>query len=123
MLIDAGADTTSAVRLTAMHVGSTVLFNGTPLALATLSLHEKKVNEEAATKEQLNTLEGIRRFLLQVEAVHAMSWLWHSDVPSIVDTAARRGRVGMTSTSLRMTLPTLRRRATRPGVVLAPLLR
>lgn len=46
------------------------------------SLREKTLLGENATKEQLNGLEGIRRLLLRVEAVHATSWLWQSDVPS-----------------------------------------
>ena len=118
MLIDVGADTTSAVRLT--HPTGKKAFNYTPMGIVTHFLRKKKVGGQDVTEEQMNARKVIRRLLLQVEAVHAMSWLWPSDIPSaIIDTA----KSAITSTSLRMTLPTLRRRAKRLGMVLAPLSR
>lgn len=123
MLVDAGADTTSAVRLTGTSgVGPTVIFNDTPLALTTRVLREKKfIGGKDATEKKLHGLEAIRRLLLCVEAVHAVSWLWPTDVPCIVPAAAEDSRkTKATSTTLRAMLPILRRRTRRrSGVLLA----
>ncbi|CAM9523436.1 unnamed protein product [Scytosiphon promiscuus] len=74
-LIDAGADTTSALPPPNME-GEVENFC-TPLTFVTRSLREKKVLGEAASKEHPYALEAMRRMLLQVEAVHAVSWLWN----------------------------------------------
>lgn len=109
LLVDAGADTTSAVRLTG--------WNGTPLAFAAVFLRVKKRGGENATEDQLQQLEAVRRLLLQVEAIHAVSWLWPSALPLIGAENARR--TPGTFTPLRAMLPILRRRARRSGVLLA----
>lgn len=73
-LVDAGADTTTSTL--SMDTSGGNVFLDTPWGRTKRSLAEKKVGTEAATKEQLQSLEAIRRLLLQVEAVHAESWLW-----------------------------------------------
>lgn len=100
LLIDDGADTTSAVRVAK---GSQVFFKGTPLAYATTLIRQQKAESggKDTTEEQRGRLEGVRRLLLQVEAVHAVSWLWPSAAHA-VDGASRSKRI---STPLRMMLP------------------
>lgn len=44
------------------------------LALTPLVLREQRIAGKHATEDQLHGLEGIRRLLLQVVAVHALSW-------------------------------------------------
>ena len=117
LLVEAGADTTSRVLKESRILDES--FCGTPLALATKYHDEKTVDDEPVTKEQLNSLEAIRRLLLRVEAVHATSLLWPSEVPVAVQ--AMEGTVSSrtTSTPLRRMLPNLRRRATRRVVLSA----
>lgn len=74
LLVDAGADTTSALRLTDAPGG--VNDHNTALAFTNKRLREKKVRGSHATEEQLYRLEAIRRLLLREEAAHAISWLW-----------------------------------------------
>jgi len=123
LLVNSGADTSSAVLVT--NTEGEVEFNGTPLTCATSALREKKIAGKDATEEQLYRLEGIRRLLLQVEAVHAVSFLWPVDIPSMIGTAVAEGtsRKVVTSTPLRMMMPILRRRAQRPRMLLAAPLR
>lgn len=105
LLIDAGANTTSNVRLTNPRDG--VYFDGKPLDIATTLLLLKQVGGGTdATEEQLLQLEGVRRLLLTVEAVHATSWLWQNDIPSIV--RCTRTTIATPTTSRRK-LPLLRR--------------
>lgn len=68
MLIDAGADTTAAVRVT--NVAGAVYFCGTTLAYASQCLREKNVQGKEATDEELHKLEAVRHLLLRIEAVH-----------------------------------------------------
>lgn len=125
LLVDAGADTTSAVRATDGGTGVAHNYYGTPLAYITKCLREKKIREFDATEEQLHRLEAARRLLLREEAVHAVSWLWHSDVPPVIQAVGDTSRATRTtaagSTQLGLMLPILRRR--RRGTLLAPLLR
>lgn len=92
LLIDAGADTTSAVRI--RHVPGA---SDTPLALTERYLSARNVNGRPATAEQMCKLEAIRRLLLQVPAVRAVSWLWPVDAnadapaPAAVSPAAGGG--------------------------------
>lgn len=121
MLIDAGADTTSALRVT--NVGGDIFFCGTPLAYACKCLREKEVGGKDATEKELRRLETARRLLLRVEAVRAASWLWRAD-DSIAQLGGHgAGKASATSTPLRVMLPMLRRRARRRGLVMAPLFR
>ena len=119
MVIDAGAD--AALRLT----GSSL--NLTPLELTTGMLRTKKtvITGEDLTEEELHKLEGLRRLLLRVEAVHAVSWLWPADIPiaAVRTTEAASRRAGKTSTPLTRMLPLLRRRARRPRLLLDALCR
>ncbi|CAN0069729.1 unnamed protein product, partial [Hapterophycus canaliculatus] len=80
-LLDAGADTASVLRVT--DPMGRFLFSGTPLSWATRCLHGKEVDGEPATEEQLQRLKGVRRLLMRAEAVHAISWLWRSDVLAV----------------------------------------
>lgn len=112
-LVDAGADTASAV--------GTVNF--TPLDVTLTYIRGKVINSKEATERQLNRLEAIRRLLLRVEAVHAVSWSWAStSAPAVVHAAEGSGRKRAASGSVRMMMPVLRQRARR-GVLLAPLFR
>ena len=123
LLIDAGADTTSVVRLTEDAPNGSLELNDTPLTATIHQLREKKVRGNDATEEQLNSLEGIRQLLLQVEAVHAVSWLWHNDNPLIGRTTEDLPEAEIVSTPLRTMLLLLSRRARRRGVLLAALFR
>ncbi|CAM9653113.1 unnamed protein product [Ectocarpus sp. 8 AP-2014] len=75
-LIDARADTKSTVLVTKS--GEWTTSRDTPLGFATRSLRQNKVGGKNATEEQLRSLKAIHRLLSQVEAVHAVSWLWRS---------------------------------------------
>ncbi|CAM9443887.1 unnamed protein product [Ectocarpus fasciculatus] len=120
LLVDAGADTTSAVRVTDSQ--GEVKFNDTPLAITTSYLREKIVAEgKPATEEHLHRLEAIRRLLLRVEAVHAVSWLWPSDAP-FIGHATRSGPMPLLSAPRPM-LPILKRRTKRRSVLVATFLR
>ncbi len=120
LLVDAGADTSWAVRLTDKK--GRVKFNDTPLALTELYLRQKKICGKDATEAQLKNLEAIRRLLLRVEAVHAASWRWHNEIPPAVhSTTEDKTKTKIASAPLVAMLPILRRRATRRDVVLAAL--
>lgn len=103
LLIDSGADTALLGASTESGPGRVLKAN--PSALMTL---------------QLRTLEAIRRLLLQVEAIYAVSWVWPEGGPGIVEelqgtrthVAPKRGerQLGM--------IPLIRRRRTRRRDVL-----
>ena len=109
LLVDAGADTTSPLRVIGRE--GEIIFSDTPLALVNRAIHEKVVSRRDATEEQMNRLEAVRRLLLRAKAVHAISWLWRKPVPTAVG-----GRVESTSRTdaasipLGRILPTLRQR-------------
>ncbi len=126
LLIDAGADPSSAVEVKNSTGG--LFFKGTPLGYTIGVLVLKyKVQGQDATEDQRNRLTAIRRLLLRVEAVHAASWLWPSDAPSVGHATGRGTTTAemapSTGASLRSMLPILRQRARRPRVLLAPLFR
>ena len=121
LLVDAGADTTSTFPV--KDPEGNLVFHNKPLALATDMLREKREGGQDATEEQLNKLKLIRRLLLRVDAVYAVSWQWPENAPSIVPTARSRDRTNNTSTPLRAMLPLLRRRAARRGLPWATLFR
>lgn len=124
-LLDAGVDTTMGVHIS-YKVGS-VTYNETPLTYTTRSIGKLTADGKDSNEEKLQKLEAIRRLLLQVGAVHAVSWLWLGDVSSIDANGAERTRQAKmpptAGTVLRLMLPILRRRARRPGVLLAALWR
>ncbi|CAN0444442.1 unnamed protein product, partial [Hapterophycus canaliculatus] len=70
MLLDAGARCDSP--------GSGLLKGATALGL-TLRKLELMSPEEDRAKDRRRRLEGLRRLLLQVDAIYAVSWLWPSD--------------------------------------------
>ena len=117
LLVEAGADTTSAAHFFVTSEQE-VVSHETSLDTANRCLRTKKVDGKDATEEQLNGLEGIRRLLLRVQAVHAVSWLWPNGIPRNISAAQgpRGGRIN--STPLRMMLPVLRRGARRKSAVL-----
>ena len=118
LLVDTGADTASTGTVVIGTPGAEVISHLSPLDATNHNLREKKVGREDATEEQLHGLEGVRRLLMRVDAVHAVSWLWHNAVP-IIERAPETPRRGMTaSTSLTMMLPALRRRTSRRRRVL-----
>ncbi|CAM9752314.1 unnamed protein product [Ectocarpus fasciculatus] len=123
MLIDAGADARSAIRITER---GKVLFDETPLAFTNRTIQEGKVAGKPATKEQLQRLEAARRLLLRVEAIHAASWLWIRHVPSNntrKEEKARRASRKASSRPLALMVPLMRRRAVARRVLFAPLWR
>lgn len=122
LLVDAGVDTKAAVRIIDIRLGEE--FYSTMLNLTNRSLREKRVNGKDTTEAQLSGLEGTRRLLLRVGAVHAVSWLWCDERALITGAAhdVRKSKI-TTSTPLSMMLPMLRRRATRPDVLLGSLFR
>ena len=124
LLVDAGADSTSPVPIKTP-TGS-VLFLHTPLAFVVNHLACKQIQGKDATEGQLHALEAIRRLLLQVEAVHAVSWLWPNHAAAIAGTTdgSRRGSTASTVGSpLSRVLPTLRLSATGQRVRWAALVR
>lgn len=119
MLVDAGADTRSAVAIT-NGISGMVVFNETPLALTRSILGQKTIAGRDATEEQLNGLEGIRRLLLRVQAVHAVSWLWLSQAPP---PAVGGGKNATTLAPLAVLSPIVERRVARRGALLTALFR
>ena len=115
-LIDAGADTSSTCRVKNY---DDVIFYNTPLTFTRRLLREKQlIRGKVFTEGKLRRLEAIRRLLLRVEAVHAVSWLWANVAAGDASKTGRATPIPLTST-----LPILRRRARRPGIVLSPLFR
>lgn len=118
LLIDAGADVRRSVLI--KDVTGRVVFNDTPLVFTTRRIHEKKSGLVDATAKQLHGLEGIRRLLLLVEAVYAVSWLWpNAAAPTIGRTTEGKNGAKPTGTAL----PVLVQRTRRRRVLLASLLR
>lgn len=123
-LIDAGADTTSAVRVTKS--GEWTTSQDTPLGFASRSLRQNKIAGKSATEEQLRSLKAIHRLLSQVEAVHAVSWLWQSGGPSIGHAVGASSKMKLTTPEPPLKpMPTvfLRNRVEKRGVVLQALCR
>lgn len=124
MLIDAGAYTDSVVRLE--NPLGVEFFRGTPLTFLENYANDKR--KAGASEETSNMLEAIRRLLLRVDAVHALSWLWHSsDTSAMSHAAASKAMTKKAPTTAKMPLIRmlliLRRRAKRRNVVLASLLK
>ncbi|CAM9884700.1 unnamed protein product [Pylaiella littoralis] len=132
LLIDAGADTASAVRH--LDESGEVVFNDTPLAYTVDSLSRRtdELNNGTDTSEndaflrkhyaitgkydvgeKLRRLESIHRLLLQVDAVHAISWLWPGDVPAIAH--ASEGPRTTKAAPTQLTQLTVMLRVTRRG--------
>ncbi|CBJ32400.1 EsV-1-199 [Ectocarpus siliculosus] len=106
LLVEAGADTTSTVPID----GLPGTDNITPMGLTMLLLHD--LGTEPLTEEQLNALEAIHRLLLRVEALHAVSWLWSSDICNCTySTAQGTDRTTSKSTAGTPLVLTMRQRA------------
>lgn len=118
LLIDAGADSTSAFRMT-NPVGALI---ETPLSLITFFIEEKMIEGLPAAEKQLQRLGAVRRLLLQAEAVHAVSWLWARVAAPTADAGAAKRRP-TSRRPLAAVLPILKRRTRRQGVLLAALFR
>lgn len=113
LLLDAGADETLGSR----HVQFGEVSNETALAITDRYLDRKSVRKgEIATEKQLNQLQGIRRMILRVEAIRAISWLWPSNIaPSQQDHAATKeppggGPAPIRSTALAQVVRMIRHR-------------
>lgn len=119
LLVDAGADVMSTIRLT--DDSGEVIFNDTPLAFVSYSRLQLVVDNDAPD-ERMQRLEATRRLLLQVDAIHAISCLWPGGIPARAH-AAKRSRWPSTSPSLTVMLPIIRRRASKPGALLVALYR
>lgn len=122
-LIDAGADATPPVRV--QNIEGDIYFCGTLLAYTNNCLREKEVHGKDATQEQLEWMEAVRRMLLRLDAIHAVSWLWPADARSAQRAEEHDASEAKETvvTPLGVLLPVLRRRARRRGLVMAPLLR
>lgn len=120
LLIDAGADTTSAAPFES--TGNLVVYNDTPLEYASRILHEEAIGGKPTTEEQLNALEGMRRLLLRVDAVHAVSWSWPSEVSCICHATAEDSN-GTPNTRSMLPTSILGQRARRRGAILATMFR
>lgn len=119
LLVDAGADTTSAVRVTGIR--SEVLSNATPLDLTNYILRQRK--RGFSTEEQLNRFEAVRRLLLPVDAAHAISCLWPRDFRPITNTQEAAHRTKTPSAPLIIMVQIIRQRASRRRVLLTALFR
>lgn len=82
LLLDAGADERLVSRVVCVCT-SGVIRDETPLMLTTRYLAGKILKEEPAGEEAMHRLEAIRRLLLRVDAIRAVSWLWPSNFPRI----------------------------------------
>lgn len=128
MLVDAGADTTSVLVLPDAP-GGQPQHTPKPLSLVSgnivqLTLQEL-VGSGESTEVERYRLAGIRRLLLQVEAVHAISWSWPSVGTPVISCLGEDASGGgmTTSTPLRIMLPVLRRRSGRRSVLSAAMAR
>lgn len=122
LLVDAGMDTATPIRI-ALAPGGRVYEDALLLDHANRRLRENNIGGRDATQEQLTGLEGIRRLLMRVEAVHAVSWLWSADSASTARAARAARKCKTPSPSVVNTLPILRRRAAKPGLLLRPMFR
>eukprot|EP00752_Nemacystus_decipiens_P007967 g7120.t1 len=122
-LLDAGVDANTGVHAS-VNVGTCA---DTILDYTVDFISELTAGGEDANEDRLHKLEEIRRMLLQAEAVHAASWLWLRDGASYwADGVERTRQIETTSAAggpLELTLPILRRRAGRRGVLVAALRR
>ncbi|CAN0031393.1 unnamed protein product, partial [Ectocarpus sp. 12 AP-2014] len=114
LFLDAGADTASTVRIA--NEEGVQIFSGTPLAYTTWLLRVQQAQAIDSTKGQPCSLEAVRRMLLQLEAIRAVSWCWQSDASSSIERAVLDGTPRAeskltTDPPLGLTLPGTRRRA------------
>lgn len=120
MLLDAGLDTGISVE------------DGVSFTNDLIRQREEEADYNPMDKKELG-LQGIRRLLMQAEAVHAASWRWpmrlNGSVWRSASTAAATAASTTTTTTttssaqLRRMQPILRRRSTKPSALLASLFR
>ena len=73
-LIDSGA--TTAFTFTRLDYDGNFMYQTTTLDMATTLLREKQSSGKMFTQPQMYGLRGMRRLLMQVDAVRALSWGW-----------------------------------------------
>ncbi|AAK14613.1 unnamed protein product [Ectocarpus sp. 4 AP-2014] len=73
-LIDAGA--TAAFTFTRLDYDGNFMHQTTALDMVTTLLREKRSGGTFFTQQQMYALRGMRQLLMQVDAVHAVSWGW-----------------------------------------------
>ena len=122
LLIDAGADTTASYSI--LDKGGQEVLRLTPLVMTEQYISKKGTREKTLMEKDLRGLEAIRRLLMQVEAVRAVSWLWRAP-PSVCDRGAEplderneTTPAAAAATPIVMMLPLMRRRAVRRGMAL-----
>ncbi|CAM9339061.1 unnamed protein product [Ectocarpus sp. 12 AP-2014] len=103
LLVDAGADTTAANRVTGKK-GQATAATTQLTAMECLLLLEKKAKGD--TGEQPHNIQATFRLLLQVEAAHAISWVWPTG-SHCVDRPPRGQK--RAEAPVRLTLPMTRR--------------
>lgn len=111
LLVDAGADTTSAIGV---QWGDSEPFESTP-AQCLQTAFDADSTESGIVEEHLGALKGILRIFQQVPAVHATSWLWPK--------GAAKGKRVKKSSVFAIVLPILKKRAKKRHVLLAALTR
>ena len=120
LLVDAGVDAESPIRLTDDE--GRIFFNDTPLIATVGGLIRKTVLQgKEATEDQIHSLTATSRLLLRLEAVHAASWLWTRRRPSSARNAPAAG--GTERAPVPSVLSILRQRTRRPRVLLAAIFR
>lgn len=82
----------------------------------------RRESNRQAAEGQLHKLEAARRLLVQVHAVHAISWSWSCDALALPGVEEVKNKTGPTSSTLLTAMPpVLRRRSERPRMFLAAL--
>ncbi|CAM9872799.1 unnamed protein product [Ectocarpus fasciculatus] len=89
LFLDAGADTSSTFRI--VNKEGVEVFSGTPLAYTTWFLRLPEAQGTDSTEGRVCGLEAVRRMLLQLEAIHAVSWCWPGDASASIEQAAQDG--------------------------------
>lgn len=103
-----------------------MIFDDSPMNYIARVVREQRISGQDATEEQMHRLEAMRRLLLRVMAVHAVSWLWPSHVSSSAGCAVdglSGTKTASQSTQPAPMLPIMRRRAARRSVALPALFR
>ncbi|CAM9194041.1 unnamed protein product [Ectocarpus sp. 8 AP-2014] len=85
-LIDAGA--TTAFTFTRLDYDGNFMYQTTALDMATTLIREKQSGGKIFTQEQVYGLRGIQQLLMQVDAIHSVSWGWTSSSAATAATAA-----------------------------------
>lgn len=127
LLIDAGADTTASFEVLDMERGSVVSRYPLVAVVEQYISDKTAANDREFTEEELQGLEAIRRVLMQADAIHAVSWLWHAP-PSVFGRAVEpvgssKTTPAVAGTPIVTMLPLMRRRVARRGMALQALFR